>query len=220
MHSSLTKNQPGSLSEEPASGAELPASPTLPWALGMTGWLTRLSLDTNLKNRLLTHGPMALVALIVIGLSQYNLPWGNFHGIQPLRLTTEKEQALPLPQPRPTELQHALTLSDELQNTLNNIVQRNPVLRTVIPDRTAPAPNLALSLASGEIQPYIVQIGDNISNIAFRFGLEAIRWFGQPGFGVRPGPHFHWTGVNHSAGQMAFTIRWAAAIRGRHCLNL
>jgi LysM repeat protein len=170
MQSSLTQ-QPGPFTEDP-SGAELSHPETLPLAISPPPWLTHLTTDANLRNRILTHGTMLLVVMVVIGLSQYNLPWGNFQGIRPLRLTTtEKDSSLS--QPQPVDLQSPLTLSSKIQNTLDSIVQRNPVLRTIIPDRSAPADNPALSLAAGQIQTYVVQSGDNISNIALKFGLDA-----------------------------------------------
>lgn len=133
-------------------------------------WQHRFATDPGFKTRTLTHATMIMVALLAIGLSQLELPWGSINAIRPIKYEpTEPEAAT-------DTAEQALTLPTQLNNSSDDVLVRAAVPQTIIPDRTQAAPSARLN--AGTIQVYSVESGDTISGIAAKFGLapETIIW--------------------------------------------
>lgn len=137
-----------------------------------SAWQARLSQDTSLRNRVITHGSMIVVVSLVVILSQIDLPWGKFYVIHPLRYEAEPEPALDTAAARP------LTLPNNIADNRDDLLVREAVLRTSVGGGAASNPPPAIPQAGSTISQYTVESGDTISGIAAKFGLspETIVW--------------------------------------------
>lgn len=122
-----------------------------------------------LSNRTLPHLTMILIALLAIGVSSLNLPWGEIGAIHPLKRSIS-DTVQPVVKEDNTP---PLTLSGELINNQDGVLFQAAVPRTTIPDRS-----LFSQPASDDIRSYVVESGDTITAIAYKFGLspETLIW--------------------------------------------
>ncbi len=169
MQSSVTQKPAPPLKDSTPGATDSPSG----YITVLAQSVKKFNADENLKNRLLTHASMLAIALLVIGLSRLSLPWGAINAIRPIKYdltspTAAETQELPFAPP------------PKLSNLYDGVLMRNAVPRTIIPDRTSPAAAQAgaATNSSGEIKAYEVQSGDNISSIAYKFGLtpETVIW--------------------------------------------
>lgn len=112
---------------------------------------------------------MILIALLAIGVSSLNLPWGEIGAIHPLKRSIS-DTVQPVVKEDNTP---PLTLSGELINNQDGVLFQAAVPRTTIPDRS-----LFSQPASDDIRSYVVESGDTITAIAYKFGLspETLIW--------------------------------------------
>ena len=143
-------------------------------------WHQRIASDERLRNRILAHAIMLIVAVMAIGLSRLELSWGTISAVRPL-----KQDITELPTPDVEDAGQPLTLSSQLNFSQNNILFRAAVPNTTILENTQ-LEEQQLSARSGansnaSIQTYFVDTGDTISGIAAKFGIavETIIWANQ-----------------------------------------
>jgi murein DD-endopeptidase MepM/ murein hydrolase activator NlpD len=136
-------------------------------------WSDRLIQDQEFRDRYVTHGTLVIVLLLVIGLTQINLPWGKFNAIRPLRL----EQA-PTEEAGASTAGAPLTLPSELSDNQTNVLVRGAVLGIADTTETEPIAQAIVGAAGPAIRTYAVEPGDTITGIAEKFGLnpETLVW--------------------------------------------
>jgi len=174
MQSSFTRQSPGPVDDNRPPQHEI-VDINLTVRHTIQTWQARLSADPHLRNRVITHLTMLLLALAALGLSQLELPWGTINAIHPLKYTVEDDAI----SAETAEQELALTLPSQLRNIQDDVLVRGAVPRTIIPDRTAKtAGQNPAAPSTPEIKIYSVQSGDTISGIAAKFGLspETIIW--------------------------------------------
>lgn len=167
MQSSVTKKPSHPVAETIA------LTPAASFSAALVQTLKNFANNDKLKNQTLTHVTMVVVALLVIGLSQIDLPWGKINAIRPIKYNAD-DQNLPS-----ASAEQPLALPSTLRNVDDDVLVRGAVVRTIIPDRNAPATSgQNIAAGTGAITLYSVQPGDNISSIAAKFGLdpETIVW--------------------------------------------
>lgn len=180
MHSSFTKKPPSGLNDgvlpiQEYDSAENTADVNLPFISNLGSFKQISHLVQNfsnkevLSNRTLPHLTMILIALLAIGISSLNSPWGQIGAIHPLKRTVDE----PVQPPVEEDNTPPLTLSGQLVNNQDGVLFQAAVPRTIIPDRS-----LFSQPTSDEIRSYVVESGDTITAIAYRFGLspETVVW--------------------------------------------
>jgi murein DD-endopeptidase MepM/ murein hydrolase activator NlpD len=180
MQSSLTQKSTVQLDAEAVTGQRNIASENhlSPLATVIqrtyTLWRHRLTHDQDFRNRHITHGALALVLLLVTGLSQVNLPWGKFNAIRPLRL----EEAPAQPAADVVPVGAPLTLPAELPDSRVDVLVRRAVLGTASNNETETAASAVVAAVGPAIRSYAVETGDTITGIAEKFGLnpETLIW--------------------------------------------
>ncbi len=181
MQSSFTQKSPGAIKENALPGQEYNGEKSLAGLnqnastrLGFLEQTTqtiksrrqKFANNPGLRNRIITHITMLIVAFMAIGLSRLDLSWGTISAIRPLKYETQK------PETSGAETGNPLTLPGELRNIQDDVLVRSAVPHTIIPDRTTQSAQLPAQSETG-LLTYAVQGGDNISSIAAKFGLEA-----------------------------------------------
>ena len=143
-------------------------------------WQYKFVHDDKLRNRVLAHAIMLLVAVMAVGLSRLELSWGTISAVRPL-----KQDISEVPTADNTQNpERPLTLPSQLNFLQNDVLFRAAVPRTTILDRSQPEQQLAVPGAvanTATLQTYAVDTGDTISGIAAKFGLavETIIWANQ-----------------------------------------
>jgi hypothetical protein len=110
-------------------------------------WSDRLIQDQEFRDRYVTHGTLVIVLLLVIGLTQINLPWGKFNAIRPLRL----EQA-PTEEAGASTAGAPLTLPSELSDNQTNVLVRGAVLGIADTTETEPIAQAIVGAAGPAIR--------------------------------------------------------------------
>lgn len=130
---------------------------------------TYLGSGTTL-NQFSTH--LVVMILVITAISLRNVLWipNQTSRIQPLKLAPVQPTA-----PIVVEAGQPLTLPDQIDDLQDDILIREAIPRTIIPDRT-PEENLVHNRT--EILTYVVEAGDTVYGIATKFGLipETITW--------------------------------------------
>ena len=180
MQSSFTKKSPSGLNDGVLPiheyGRDDDIGEVSSPLISSLGSIKRLSLslqnfsnNEGLSNRTLTHLAMIMIAVVAIVISSLNLTWGQIGAIHPLKRTAGEVV-------QPTEVEDntpPLALSGELVNNQDGVLFQAAVPQTTIPDRS-----LFSQPTSDEIRSYVVESGDTITAIAYKFGLspETIIW--------------------------------------------
>jgi murein DD-endopeptidase MepM/ murein hydrolase activator NlpD len=177
MQQPLSKKYPNrSLAETPSDKIPADARVNYAGASGMVGLITPnpihlSSLSTWLDfqvwpARTWTHGIVILLAIGAILLSNLPLSWGGGRALRPIKSVTAQPTP-PVDSPDTAQAGTPLTLPGQLSDLQDDVLVAAAVPHTIIPER-----------AREQISRYIVEPGDTIYGIAFRFGLdpETVIW--------------------------------------------
>ena len=97
-------------------------------------WQQKFAADEKLRNRVLAHAMVLVVAVMAIGLSRLELSWGTISAVRPLKQDITE---LPIPD-NFQDAGRPLTLPSQLSFSQDNVLFREAVPHTIILDRTQP----------------------------------------------------------------------------------
>ncbi|MBN1994552.1 MAG: peptidoglycan DD-metalloendopeptidase family protein [Anaerolineae bacterium] len=132
----------------------------------------KLIRDDALLRRVSTHLIVILLVVVAVGLS--NIHFSTSNAVRSFKQEAVVEE--PVVAPVTAEESAPLTLPASLNSVEDDVLVRAVVPHTIIPDRT-----------KEEITTYVVEFGDTVFDIAFRYGLapETIMW-SNPSLGDNP----------------------------------
>ncbi|MDM8528407.1 LysM peptidoglycan-binding domain-containing M23 family metallopeptidase [Anaerolineales bacterium HSG24] len=166
----------------------LPEHPTI-WdgLASLQKRLQTLSQDEALMSRYSAHVVVLFLTVLVLTVSQFELPQRTLGTIQPYNPTVSESPRVISSEPEPVE---ALTLPSQLAPSSNGIFSRRAVPHIIAP-----------SIPREEIAQYVIGAGDTVYGIAYKFNLapETVLW-ANPVLEDNP----HWLQVGQSINILPF----------------